>query len=114
MITVILVNVTHEAITRRYDTNSFDEAVEDLVDDWVGGEIIWDWEETNERLSPEWMERNGYPFDGFEPQIDKETEVCSYTWHCCGETDGDDEIVYGYFIKSARVQDNEWPTAGVP
>lgn len=56
MITVVLISMMNEAITRRYDTNSFDEAVEKLVDDWVDGKIVWEWEETNEKLNSEWME----------------------------------------------------------
>ncbi len=114
MITIVLVSMMNEVNIRRYDTNSFDEAAEFLVDDWIAGKIVWEWEETNEKLSADWMEKYGYPIEDFEPEIDKETEVCTLTWHYCGETDGDDEIVYGYFVKSAPVQDDEWPTAGVP
>lgn len=113
MITILLVNIVNEVIIRRYDTNSFDEAAKTLVNDWIKGKIAWEWEETNVKINAKWIQEYGYPTEDSEPRIDKATEVCTLTWHYCGETDGDDEIVSGYFVKSASVKDDEWPTAGV-
>lgn len=113
MITVLLVNIINEVITRRYNTNSFDHAARLLVQDWMDGKFVWNWEDTNEKITPKWIEEYGIPTTACEPNINRETEVCSLTWHYCGETDGDDEIVTAYFVKSAPVEVGEWPTAGV-
>lgn len=109
MITVILTNAYQDDKTLRYNTNSFDEAVKMFVDDWIEGKIVWEVEELNDAFTPEWLKNEGYPFDGFEPTIE-ETEVVVYTWQWAG----DDQSVTGYFVKSAPIEDGEWPTAGVP
>lgn len=111
MITVILTNSWLEFVTRRYDTNSFDEAVTWLVDDWANGEIKWEAEETTEAFTPDWMKRYGYPNNGIEPEIDRETGIVLYSWFWCN---GEDELVVeGRFIKSSPIEDGEWPTMGV-
>lgn len=111
MITVILVNMMQETRIRRYDTNSFDEAAVALADDWIDGKIVWDWEDTNEKLNAEWMRKSGYPTQDCTP--DFEDEVYILTWHYCGSSEIDDEIVIGHFIKSAPVKEGEGPTAGL-
>lgn len=80
MITAILNNSWLEFIVRRYDTNSFDEALETLVDDWVDGKIKWETEEIAETFTPQWMAEHGYDYDGTNPQIDRENEIVSVTW----------------------------------
>ncbi len=111
MITIILNNDVLEFVTRRYDTNSFDEAVTQLVDDWTEGKVKWETEETAEAFSPEWMAKYGYPSDVCLPEIDEETQVVSYRWFWFN---GEDELVVdGQFIKSAPVEEGEWPTMGI-
>ena len=100
-----------EFVTRRYDTNSFDEALIRLVDDWVTGKFKWDTEETAKAFSPEWLMKFGYPTEDFLPDIDTETEIVNYRWFwCCGN---DELIVDGHFIKSIPIGEGEWPTMGV-
>ncbi|PQV64274.1 hypothetical protein B1R32_106120 [Abditibacterium utsteinense] len=110
MITIILDNEMNEFVTRRYNTNSFDQATIWLVDDWIGGKIKWDAEFTNEAFSPEWLQKYGYPQEDCLPEIDLETKIVSYRWFWC---DGESEhVVDGQFIKSAPIEDGEWPTMG--
>lgn len=113
MITVLLTNAWLDFKALRYDTNFFDEAVERFVDDWVAGKIVWEFEELNDAFTPEWLEANGYPTEDCETAIHRETEIVTYVWHWCGETDGDDQIIYGYFVKTAPVNEEEWPTLGI-
>lgn len=111
MITILLNNRMMEVVTRRYNTNSFDEAAIQLVDDWVSGQLSWEDEETNEAFTPEWLEKNGYPQDDCLPEIDEETEIIHYSWFWWN---GEDELIIdGYFIKSSPVEPGEWPTMGV-
>lgn len=113
MITVILINIAQETRIRRYDTNSFDEAAIALVDDWIEGQIIWNYDGTNEKLDAEYMQKWGYPTQDCVPEIDRENEVYTVSWYGCGASESDDEIVTGYFIKSAPVEEGEWPTRGL-
>ena len=113
MITVLLTNAWLDFKAFRYDTNFFDEAVEMFVDDWIAGKIVWEFEELNDAFTPEWLEANGYPNEDCETAIYKQTEIVTYVWHWCGETDGDDQIIYGYFVKTAPVSEDEWPTLGI-
>ena len=112
MITVLLLDMYSQVITRRYDTNLFDEAVHMLVDDWISGVISWDDISISEAFTPEWLRENGYPCEDVEPDID-ETEIVHYRWHWPGETESDDQIVDAFMVKSSQVQDHEWPTKGV-
>lgn len=109
MITVILTNQWLDNKTLRYKTDSFDEAVKMLVDEWIAGKIVWEVEELNRAFTPEWLREGGYPFNGFEPTIE-DTEVVVYYWQWAG----DHESIIGYFIKSAPVATGDWPTAGIP
>ena len=110
MITVILNNSWVEFIIRRYDTNSFDEAVELLVDDWADGKVKWDTEETAAAFTPEWMAKNGYADDNFDPSIDRKNEIVKVGWFWWN---GEDElIVEGRLIKSAPIEESDWPTMG--
>lgn len=110
MITIILSNDWLEFVTRRYDTNSFDEAAKQLVEDWIAGEFKWDTEETVEAFSPEWLKKHGRSKEDCLPEIDAETEIISYRWFWFN---GEDElIVDGQFIKSAPIEEGEWPTMG--
>lgn len=114
MITVLLVSDWLETRPLRYDTDSFDEAAVRLVDDWFAGRIRWEAEEVQTAFSPQWLQANGYPGNNCEPQIHRETGIVTYVWHWCGEEESDDQVVYGYFIKSAPVGEDEWPTRGLP
>ena len=111
MITVILNNSWLEFIVRRYDTNSFDEALELLVDDWADGKIKWETEETAEAFTPEWMAQHGYAEEGIEPIIDRENEIVGVTWFWWSNED--ELVVDGRLIKSAPVEESEWPTMGL-
>ena len=108
MITVLLVNMNAETIIRRYDTNSFDEALKLLLDDWMNGKIIWEFEDTNNAITPEWLKRYGQPEDGIEIMV--EEDVVTHTWNYCGERKSDDEIVSAFMVKSAPVEASELPT----
>ena len=111
MITAILNTSCLEFIIRRYDTNSFDEALEMVVDDWVDGKIKWETEEIAAAFTPEWMSQNGYADEGIEPNIDRENECVSVIWYLWNSED--EWIVEGRFIKSAPVEEGDWPTMGL-
>lgn len=113
MITVLISNGQLDVKARRYETDSFDEAVQMLVEEWMAGEIVWADEEFNAAFSPQWLEANGFPEADVEPEVDVNTEVVTYVWHWCGETDGDDYVVYGYFVKSVPLRKSDWPTKGL-
>ncbi len=110
MITVILNNYVLEFVTRRYHTNSFDEALKLLVDDWADGKIVWETEETVSAFTPQFMKKHGYANPDFEPDIDRENEVFRVRWFWGGE---DEFIVDGQLFKTVPVQEHEWPTMGV-
>ena len=108
MITVLLVNMSAETIIRRYDTNSFDEALELLLADWMSGKIVWHFEDTNNAITPEWLERYGQPTDDFEIMI--EEDVVIHSWLYCGEREIDDQGVSAFMVKSAPINAGELPT----
>ncbi len=110
MITAILNNSMLEFIIRRYDTNSFDAALEMVVDDWVDGKIKWETEEIAKAFTPQWMAQYGYDYDGTDPVIDRDNEVVSVTWFLWNRED--EWIVEGRFVKSAPVEAGDWPTNG--
>ncbi len=98
MITALLVNMNAEVKVFKYDTDSAEVACEMLVKEWKEGKIVWEWWGANEAFTPEWLNELGYP-----PEVGPEEElgVIKYEWWCCqGESESDDEIVYGYFINS--------------
>jgi hypothetical protein len=113
MITVLLTDGCLDFKTRRYDTNSFDEAAKMLVDDWCAGEFFWEYDEHNEAFTHEWLKEYGYPNEDFSPVVNRETEVVEYDWYWHGETESEDHIIFGYFFKTAPVADDEWPTLGL-
>jgi hypothetical protein len=126
MITVLLNTDWGDTQALRYNTNSFDEAVTMVVDDWIAGKVPWGQEDVLAAFTPQWLEANGYPSEDSAPSIHKETEIVTYVWHWYGETENtentenddaddfnEDVIVYGHFIKSAPVQEGEWPTRGL-
>ncbi len=83
MVTVLLVNMCAKTIIRRYDTKSFDEALKFLLDDWMNGKIIWEFEDANKAITPEWLKRYGQPEEGIEIMV--EEDVVIHNWHYCGE-----------------------------
>jgi len=98
MITVLLVNMNAETKIFKYDTDSAATACELLVKDWIEGKIVWDWWGANKAFTPDWLEKYGYPPE-LEPQ--EELGVTIYSWHCVqSESESDDEIVGGFFIRS--------------
>ena len=113
MITVLLTNAWLDFKAFRYDTNFFDEAVKMFVDDWIAGKVVWEFEELNSTFTPELLTENGYPNNDCEVAVYKQTEVVTYVWHWCGETVGDDSVIYGYFVKTVPVNAEEWSTLGI-
>ncbi len=111
MITVLLVNMNAETIIRRYDTNSFDEALKLLLDDWMSGKIVWEFDDTNKAISPEWLKQYGQPEEDIEIMI--EENVVIHTWHYCGERESDDEIVSAFMVKSVPIKASELPTKSI-
>lgn len=111
MITVLLVNMCAETIIRRYDTNSFDEALELLLEDWMNGKIVWEFEDTNNAITPDWLRQYGQPDEGIEVTVQE--DVIIHTWHYCGEREIDDEIVRAFMVKSAPVDKSELATKSI-
>jgi len=97
-----------ETIIRRYETNSFDNALELLLEDWISGKIVWEFEDTSKTITPEWLRQYGQPSEEIEIMVKE--DVVIHTWHYCGERESDDEIVSAFMVKSTSVDKNELAT----
>lgn len=106
MITVIAVNDAGESRIRRYMVDDVKTARNSFVNEWIDGEIVWDYfefygpncEVENPAFSPDFLRRAG--FDD-EPGPVREEGVTIYEWFCAVGPHGSDEhTVTGYFIPS--------------
>ena len=106
MITVIAIAEGGEAHIRRYDTDDVRDARNRFVQDWIDGNVPWEWWEYHgphctvdtPAFTPEFLKEHG--FDD-EPSPEKTEGVTIYTWWCITGIHGSDEhFVTGYFIPS--------------
>ena len=97
MITVFLINMNAEVIIRHYETSSEEDACRLLVTDWQEGKINWEYENTNEAFTKEFLdELLDLELTSFSPQY--QNGVRFMEWYCGGENKSNDEIVWIYFI----------------
>lgn len=77
----------------------------------MNGEIVWEFEDTNNAISPDWLKRYKQPSEDIEIMIGQ--DVVIHTWHYCGERESDDEIVSAFMVKSAPIKASELPTKSI-
>ncbi len=102
MITAILVTIYAEIKVLKYATSSEDDACRMLVEDWKKGKIIWECSDTNLAFSKSWLD--AYGLEPISDLCDKQYEnnVRVVTWHYCGESESEHQIVSCYFVHSTK------------